>query len=187
MQCCCLDEVEKGAPGCYERTVATGPWTTARLADGNGRSVDFRNSGFGDDLQRGWQRSPVAPACGIHGPGPQQRHVLQPDRQRAFSPELRNRLDAIVQFAPLDEDSILAVVGQAARGSCRNPWTIKASRLRASISVPAAGWPGLASTRYMGARRHGPGDPRAHPGPARPTKSCAETLTAGWQRRAPDG
>jgi ATP-dependent Clp protease ATP-binding subunit ClpA len=68
------------------------------LTDNNGRKADFRhvilimttNAGA-----RRWRR-------GHRLRRPLERRARQEALEKLFSPEFRNRLDAIVQFAPLD-------------------------------------------------------------------------------------
>ncbi len=100
-----LDEIEKAHPDVYNILLQVMDHGT--LTDHNGRSVDFRNVvlimtsnagasemaksaiGFGRDRREGEDTAAI---------------------ERTFKPEFRNRLDAVVSFAPLPKDVILQVV-----------------------------------------------------------------------------
>ena len=100
-----LDEIEKAHPDLFNLLLQV--MDHGKLTDNNGRQADFRqvilimtsNAGA-FDLQKnpmGFQARPE--------PGDVLSAV-----NRIFSPEFRNRLDAIIPFAPLNEDVILHVV-----------------------------------------------------------------------------
>ncbi|WP_121630167.1 ATP-dependent Clp protease ATP-binding subunit ClpA [Tropicibacter alexandrii] len=100
-----LDEIEKAHPDVFNILLQVMDHGT--LTDHNGRSVDFRNVilimtsnagaaeqakaaiGFGRDRREGEDTAAI---------------------ERTFTPEFRNRLDAVISFAPLPKDTILAVV-----------------------------------------------------------------------------
>ncbi|MFD0978789.1 ATP-dependent Clp protease ATP-binding subunit ClpA [Tropicimonas aquimaris] len=100
-----LDEIEKAHPDVFNILLQVMDHGT--LTDHNGRSVDFRNVilimtsnagasdmakaaiGFGRDKREGEDTAAI---------------------ERTFTPEFRNRLDAVVSFAPLGKDVILQVV-----------------------------------------------------------------------------
>ena len=100
-----LDEIEKAHPDVYNILLQVMDHGT--LTDHNGRSVDFRNVvlimtsnagasemaksaiGFGRDRREGEDTAAI---------------------ERTFTPEFRNRLDAVVSFSPLPKDVILQVV-----------------------------------------------------------------------------
>jgi ATP-dependent Clp protease ATP-binding subunit ClpA len=104
-----LDEIEKAHPDVYNLILQIMDHGT--LTDTNGRKTDFRHTifimtsnagadvldknviGFTEDVTEG--RSDVMSAV-----------------NRVFSPEFRNRLDAIIQFKPLDTRTILHVVNK---------------------------------------------------------------------------
>jgi ATP-dependent Clp protease ATP-binding subunit ClpA len=76
------------------------------LTDNNGRKADFRNviiimttNAGAESLQKAPSASP--PEAGWRRDG---------DIKRMFTPEFRNRLDAIISFRALDEEIILRVV-----------------------------------------------------------------------------
>ncbi|THH36971.1 ATP-dependent Clp protease ATP-binding subunit ClpA [Aliishimia ponticola] len=100
-----LDEIEKAHPDVYNILLQVMDHGT--LTDHNGRTVDFRNVilimtsnagaselakaavGFGRDHREGEDTAAI---------------------ERTFTPEFRNRLDAVISFAPLPKDVILQVV-----------------------------------------------------------------------------
>ncbi len=100
-----LDEIEKAHPDVFNILLQVMDHGT--LTDHNGRSVDFRNVvlimtsnagaaeqakaaiGFGRDRREGEDTAAI---------------------ERTFTPEFRNRLDAVISFAPLPKDTILQVV-----------------------------------------------------------------------------
>ena len=100
-----LDEIEKAHPDIYNILLQV--MDNGFLTDANGRKVDFRNViiimttnagaadaakaeiGFGRGLKDDEQQSAI---------------------KRRFTPEFRNRLDAIVSFAPLTPEDIAKVV-----------------------------------------------------------------------------
>jgi ATP-dependent Clp protease ATP-binding subunit ClpA len=100
-----LDEIEKAHPDIYNVLLQVMDHGT--LTDNNGRKADFRNVviimttnagaselskssiGFTNDKKAGDEMAEI---------------------KRMFTPEFRNRLDATISFAPLDESIILQVV-----------------------------------------------------------------------------
>ncbi len=100
-----LDEMEKAHPDVYNILLQV--MDHGSLTDHNGRTVDFRNVilimtsnagateqakaaiGFGRDRREGEDTAAI---------------------ERTFTPEFRNRLDAVISFSPLPKDTILQVV-----------------------------------------------------------------------------
>ena len=100
-----LDEIEKAHPDVFNILLQVMDHGT--LTDHNSRSVDFRNVilimtsnagayemakaaiGFGRDRREGEDTAAI---------------------ERTFTPEFRNRLDAVISFAPLPKETILQVV-----------------------------------------------------------------------------
>ncbi|PTQ67549.1 ATP-dependent Clp protease ATP-binding subunit ClpA [Celeribacter persicus] len=100
-----LDEIEKAHPDVYNILLQV--MDNGKLTDHNGRTVDFRNVilimtsnagateqakeaiGFGRDRREGEDTAAI---------------------ERTFTPEFRNRLDAVVSFGPLPKEVILQVV-----------------------------------------------------------------------------
>lgn len=100
-----LDEIEKAHPDLF--AILLQVMDHATLTDNHGRKADFRhvvlilttNAGARDLSGRrvGFAES---------GSGGSSRGALE----KAFSPEFRNRLDALLTFAPLDRAAVLKVV-----------------------------------------------------------------------------
>ncbi|WP_410219248.1 ATP-dependent Clp protease ATP-binding subunit ClpA [Paracoccus sp. (in: a-proteobacteria)] len=100
-----LDEIEKAHPDVFNILLQI--MDAGRLTDHNGRTVDFRNVilimtsnagaadqakaaiGFGRDRREGEDTAAI---------------------ERTFTPEFRNRLDAVISFAPLSRDVVIHVV-----------------------------------------------------------------------------
>ena len=100
-----LDEIEKAHPDVYNILLQV--MDHGKLTDHNGRTVDFRNVvlimtsnagaadqakaaiGFGRERREGEDTAAI---------------------ERTFTPEFRNRLDAVISFAPLSRDVIVQVV-----------------------------------------------------------------------------
>ncbi|MDT4288124.1 ATP-dependent Clp protease ATP-binding subunit ClpA [Methylomonas sp. MO1] len=97
-----LDELEKAHPDVFNLLLQVMDHGT--LTDNNGRKADFRNIILIMTTNAGAEESSRA-SIGFT----QQNHASDSMKviERGFSPEFRNRLDAIVQFKPLD----MAVVG----------------------------------------------------------------------------
>ncbi|WBU57706.1 ATP-dependent Clp protease ATP-binding subunit ClpA [Paracoccus sediminicola] len=100
-----LDEIEKAHPDVYNILLQV--MDHGKLTDHNGRTVDFRNVvlimtsnagaadlakaaiGFGRDRREGEDTEAI---------------------EKTFTPEFRNRLDAVISFAPLSREVIVQVV-----------------------------------------------------------------------------
>ncbi|WP_209427432.1 ATP-dependent Clp protease ATP-binding subunit ClpA [Pararhodobacter sp. SW119] len=100
-----LDEIEKAHPDVYNILLQV--MDHGKLTDHNGRQVDFRNVilimtsnagaaelaksaiGFGRERREGEDTAAI---------------------ERTFTPEFRNRLDAVISFAPLGQETIMRVV-----------------------------------------------------------------------------
>jgi len=100
-----LDEIEKAHPDIYNILLQI--MDNGTLTDTNGRTVDFRNVILIMTTNAG--AADAARAEIGFGRG------LKEDEsdnaiKRLFTPEFRNRLDAVVQFAPLSEENIARVV-----------------------------------------------------------------------------
>ncbi len=140
-----LDEIEKAHPDVYNILLQV--MDHGKLTDHNGRTVDFRNVvlimtsnagaaeqakaaiGFGRDRREGEDTAAI---------------------ERTFTPEFRNRLDAVISFAALPKSTILQVVEKFVL-------QLEAQLLDRGVSIeltrPAAEW--LADKGYddrMGAR-----------------------------------
>jgi ATP-dependent Clp protease ATP-binding subunit ClpA len=100
-----LDEIEKAHPDIYNILLQVMDHGT--LTDNNGRKADFRNvviimttNAGADALQKAVIGFATRKEVGDE--------IV--DIKRTFSPEFRNRLDAIISFKPLDTSVILRVV-----------------------------------------------------------------------------
>jgi ATP-dependent Clp protease ATP-binding subunit ClpA len=100
-----LDEVEKAHPDVFNLLLQVMDHGT--LTDNNGRKADFRNVVLVMTTNAGAEQM-SRPSIGFTT----QDHASDGTEavKRMFSPEFRNRLDAVVQFAPLDEATIGHVV-----------------------------------------------------------------------------
>jgi ATP-dependent Clp protease ATP-binding subunit ClpB len=119
-----LDEVEKAHPDVFN--VLLQVLDDGRLTDGQGRTVDFRNtvvvmtSNLGSQLIQevlGGDAQGVASAAGGMKPGAAEEHydemksaVMEIVGQH-FRPEFINRLDELVVFHPLQKEQIRAIAG----------------------------------------------------------------------------
>ncbi|MDJ0700556.1 MAG: ATP-dependent Clp protease ATP-binding subunit ClpA [Woeseiaceae bacterium] len=100
-----LDEVEKAHPEVFNLLLQVMDHGT--LTDNNGRKADFRNVILVMTTNAGAQemsRASIGFTAQDHSSDGME--IIK----KSFTPEFRNRLDAIIQFAPLDIDSIKRVV-----------------------------------------------------------------------------
>ncbi len=100
-----LDEIEKAHPDIFNVLLQAMDYGT--LTDNNGRKADFRNvviimttNAGAESLNKGGIGFTASRA-----PGDEMGEI-----KRIFTPEFRNRLDAIISFAALDQEVILRVV-----------------------------------------------------------------------------
>jgi ATP-dependent Clp protease ATP-binding subunit ClpA len=100
-----LDEIEKAHPEVFNLLLQVMDHGT--LTDNNGRKADFRNIIIVMTTNAGAQEMSRS-SIGFT----QQDHASDGMAilQKMFSPEFRNRLDAIIQFSPLGREAILRVV-----------------------------------------------------------------------------
>ena len=100
-----LDEIEKAHPEVFNLLLQVMDHGT--LTDNNGRKADFRNIVLVMTTNAGAQEMSRA-SIGFT----QQDHSTDGMAiiKKSFTPEFRNRLDAIIQFDPLDAHSIARVV-----------------------------------------------------------------------------
>ena len=100
-----LDEIEKAHPDLFNILLQV--MDHGKLTDNNGKSVDFRNVILIMTSNAGAQELSKS-AIGfnrIHNEGADLDAI-----EKIFTPEFRNRLDAIIPFAPLGQDVIRLVV-----------------------------------------------------------------------------
>ena len=100
-----LDEIEKAHPDIFNILLQVMDHGT--LTDNNGRKADFRNVVLIMTTNAGAEALNKA---SIGFTNSKQAGDELVDIKRMFTPEFRNRLDAIVSFAALNEDVILRVV-----------------------------------------------------------------------------
>jgi ATP-dependent Clp protease ATP-binding subunit ClpA len=100
-----LDEIEKAHPEVFNLLLQVMDHGT--LTDNNGRKADFRNVILVMTTNAGAQEMSRASIGFTH-----QDHTADGMEiiKKSFTPEFRNRLDAIIQFAALEMDTILRVV-----------------------------------------------------------------------------
>jgi ATP-dependent Clp protease ATP-binding subunit ClpA len=100
-----LDEVEKAHPAIFNVLLQVMDHGT--LTDNNGRKADFRNVIIVMTTNAGAETMNKAT---IGFTNPREAGDEMADIKRLFTPEFRNRLDAVVSFKALDEIVILRVV-----------------------------------------------------------------------------
>jgi ATP-dependent Clp protease ATP-binding subunit ClpA len=102
-----LDEIEKAHPDLF--SILLQVMDNASLTDNQGRKADFRNVVLIMTSNAG-ARDLAAKSIGFKAGFDDARHKSLKAIEKAFSPEFRNRLDAIVTFNPLPIEVILMVV-----------------------------------------------------------------------------
>jgi ATP-dependent Clp protease ATP-binding subunit ClpA len=101
-----LDEIEKAHPDLYNILLQVMDY--GRLTDNNGKTIDFRNVILIMTTNAG--ASELAKAT-VGFERTQTREGADEEAiNRTFTPEFRNRLDAIIPFAPLNPETIGRVV-----------------------------------------------------------------------------
>ncbi len=100
-----LDEIEKAHPDIFNILLQVMDHGT--LTDNNGRKADFRNVVIIMTTNAGAE---ALNKSGIGFTVAERKGDEMAEIKRMFSPEFRNRLDAIISFAPLDQEVILKVV-----------------------------------------------------------------------------
>ena len=115
-----FDEVEKAHPDVFD--VLLQVLDEGRLTDGQGRTVDFRNTVIilTSNLGAGGTREETMDAV-----------------KKAFKPEFINRLDDVVMFEPLSEDLLRGIVDIQLRGLSER---LDARRLTLQVSDSAKSW-----------------------------------------------
>jgi ATP-dependent Clp protease ATP-binding subunit ClpA len=100
-----FDEIEKAHPEVFNLLLQVMDHGT--LTDNNGRKADFRNVTIVLTTNAGAQEaSRASVGFTLQDHSTDAMEVLK----KLFSPEFRNRLDAIIQFEPLDDQSVARVV-----------------------------------------------------------------------------
>ncbi|MBN1956815.1 MAG: ATP-dependent Clp protease ATP-binding subunit ClpA [Desulfuromonadales bacterium] len=104
-----LDEIEKAHPDLFNILLQVMDHGT--LTDNNGKETDFRNIILIMTSNIGGRDMNIVPI----GFGERAAAAPKNALEKAFSPEFRNRLDAVIDFAPLDEKIMLQVVDKFLR------------------------------------------------------------------------
>ena len=115
-----FDEVEKAHPDVFD--VLLQVLDEGRLTDGQGRTVDFRNTVviLTSNLGAGGNREQIMDAVKHH-----------------FKPEFINRLDDVVVFDPLSQDQLVGIVDIQLEGLAER---LAARRLTLDVSDAARSW-----------------------------------------------
>ena len=100
-----LDEIEKAHPDLFNILLQV--MDHGRLTDSNGKSVDFRNVVLIMTTNAGASEMTKQ----LIGFGRGQKTDADTDAiEKTFTPEFRNRLDAVIAFAPLETETVRLVV-----------------------------------------------------------------------------
>jgi ATP-dependent Clp protease ATP-binding subunit ClpA len=140
-----LDEIEKAHPDVYNILLQI--MDHGKLTDTNGREADFRNVILVMTTNAGAQQS-ARRSIGFTD----QDHVPDSSEaiRRRFTPEFRNRLDAVIQFTALDFSIVLLIVDKFI---LELEAQLDLKDVSISVSIPAREW--LAEQGFdpeMGAR-----------------------------------
>ncbi len=140
-----LDEIEKAHPDVFNILLQV--MDNGTLTDNNGRKADFRNVMLIMTSNVGSEQMNRA-SIGFT----EQDHSMDfaAELKKVFTPEFRNRLDAVIQFAPLKEEVMLKVVDKFIYGLEQQ---LLEKKVKLLVSDKARHW--LAQKGYdhkMGAR-----------------------------------
>jgi ATP-dependent Clp protease ATP-binding subunit ClpA len=140
-----LDEIEKAHPDVFNLLLQVMDHGT--LTDNNGRKADFRHVIIVMTTNAGaFEMSRPSIGFTQADTGPDSMEAIR----RLFSPEFRNRLDAVIQFGALDQDTIERVVDKLL---VEAEAQLEQKRVSISVDEPARRW--IAKRGYdpkMGAR-----------------------------------
>ncbi len=125
-----LDEVEKADPEVFDILLQV--LDDGRLTDGQGRTVDFRNTILILTSNLGSQFL----ADSNLGDEERRAAVMEAVR-RAFKPEFLNRLDETVMFEPLSSDDLAGIVDLMVADMAKR---LKDRRISLDVTEPARGW-----------------------------------------------
>ena len=125
-----LDEVEKADPEIFNILLQV--LDDGRLTDGQGRTVDFRNTILILTSNLGSQFL-VDPDLSQD----QKRTAVMDTVHAAFKPEFLNRLDEVLIFDPLSEDDLSRIVDLQVDLMAKR---LKTRRITLDVSEPAKGW-----------------------------------------------
>jgi len=140
-----LDEIEKAHPDVYNILLQV--MDHGKLTDTNGRAADFRNVILVMTTNAGAQHS-ARRSIGFT----EQDHVPDSSEaiRRTFTPEFRNRLDAVIQFSSLEFSVVLLIVDKFI---LELEAQLAQKDVEITVSIPAREW--LAEQGFdpqMGAR-----------------------------------
>jgi ATP-dependent Clp protease ATP-binding subunit ClpA len=140
-----LDEIEKAHPDVFNLLLQVMDHGT--LTDNNGRKADFRHVIIVMTTNAGaFEMSRPSIGFTQSDTGPDAMEAIR----RLFSPEFRNRLDAVIQFGSLDQDTIERVVDKLL---IEAEAQLEQKQVSISVDEPARRW--IAKRGYdpkMGAR-----------------------------------
>ena len=127
-----LDEIEKAHPDLF--SILLQVMDHATLTDNNGRKADFRNVILVMTTNAGAQELSRAMIGFGNNPGAGNPKVVI---ERMFNPEFRNRLSAIIEFAPLTPPSIERVVDKFIGELAER---LEKQKVRLEVSAAARSW-----------------------------------------------
>jgi ATP-dependent chaperone ClpB len=125
-----LDEVEKADPEIFNILLQV--LDDGRLTDGQGRTVDFRNTILILTSNLGSQYL-VDPSLDADA----KREAVMAEVRRSFKPEFLNRLDETLIFDPLSQDDLARIVDLQVEDMARR---LASRRITLDVSEPAKGW-----------------------------------------------
>lgn len=107
-----LDEIEKAHPDVFNTLLQV--MDEGRMTDGNGTTVDFRNTVIVMTSNSGTRQlrefgGGIGFDTSANATGKQAESIVRKALQRQFAPEFLNRLDDIIMFQPLGEESALQI------------------------------------------------------------------------------
>jgi len=144
-----LDEIEKAHTDIFNTLLQVMDYAT--LTDNNGRKADFRNVVILMTSNAG-AREIGKQMIGFEAKATN-RDAVFPALERAFSPEFRNRLDAVVNFNSLTDEVVLQIVRKAI-----DEFSIQLNEKKVNLQVTERCYTWLAAEGYspeFGAREIG--------------------------------
>ncbi len=134
-----FDEIEKAHPDVWNALLQI--LEDGRLTDGQGRTVDFRNTVIIMTSNLGTEFARKGGVLGFVQGGDQQLVVdhqkIEKAMRDAFRPEFLNRIDEIIIFAPLSLSEVEQIVDLQMRGIVER---MAASGLQVHLTEPARRW-----------------------------------------------
>ncbi len=107
-----LDEIEKAHPDVFNTLLQV--MDEGRMTDGNGTTVDFRNTVIVMTSNSGTRQlrefgGGIGFSSTANATGKQAEAIVRKALQKQFAPEFLNRLDDIIMFQPLNNESALRI------------------------------------------------------------------------------